>query len=1310
MQTGSFSLQDALTLQGERSSPTSADELAEAESAMAELRDDQRLREVQDATTTAARDASVMPVATPEVVNLADSDETKSSDGDVVEARPSAPSSAFAASAMMPVNIDRSPRPSPPPTSNAKNNSNSNNNRSPHPPPPPSNGVRRRNSGGGSSNGNRKNERGVISLNGTLEPLIGKKQDGTQEMRSIMRGRWRLSSEASKEANPQHTFEFVSKGGVSSYVGEPTSGNYSGHFVYMYVKTTSKGKRSTKISKIAEHSIKLEFRKLKEDLYRVQGFGKNAAFGDFSLGGIAKPVGRGRFTIELRKKYKDLSENSTTTTARNTTPLSLPRSQPQSMVATRPNPSVDPPPYPERVKSEPRTPEPVRSNRGESSDESGTESESESESQANFRKRREERDPERQGIPGAEKITTPQPTPQKLPDPAVLSQTPTRTGVDRVNGRGMWHAWTRSFDTPLLALLDLFDNAVDASWTLLPKRNDRRKLPKPKIRVDLDRYGRNGVVIRNASTFIPSLQQVLQVYKSSKAGEGDNSIGENGIGVKHACASLSGLSFVFTKTTDSTNGSCTLSMGILMQDLQRDDGIVLPSMAFPVGASRNGSLEEVREKLEKHCENNPDTWGKAVLEYGDDHFGQGIDQCIDHMDFLRRDHNWRNSENVFAVVLASLKHAAFNNDGEEEDDNEIIMVDGVTSDSAMARRNPNGTTSTTYHTVQRGGDTDIDEDEQRSLSLLKTLRENLPYLYLHLQDLDICVERKAIESIYWEARLTELSKFELQLSQTELWSKPSRVRNLANNGKNGVTENGVFDITNQKEAVRFFCGFDPFRCQSPYAKKVKCSSSANSSDDDKMMSNIPGGSNIAGGLNHQQNNSAMKIFLYSRQSGRLIKVQDDPRNELRLCAGSTDFCQGLTVIIDDHNGSLPLNPTKQDTAYGHSKHGEIHAANLKEWTAAITHFYWNYHYERFGSSKVAVTHAVANSRPTLEKAYKKYRRSQKKRGSANGDHGNITPLCEGKFISYPGIEFNLSKHRDIPKIRAKKSSRISAVPVIDHQSLIARLDEDAAALVIANRPTNLGSARKKRARHKIDDQEVVQQESNLEVASTPAKRLREAHDNEIDRQDDRVSSDREPMERNWISNPQQAQENNALRAQNQQLTGQLRQYYKMNTELTHTCKNSTSQIMLLKNEIDKFGQARACNEQEIRLLKRELSQMKERHQKQLQETSKWKEEALRLGKDGGAVASQSYAPPASQYASQTPPSTPNRGESTELDKVKREVKIYKSRAEFYKRETESKKKQIDTLMQEKSRFEERVQELEEAQLAVGSHGGDLMLL
>ena len=44
---------------------------------------------------------------------------------------------------------------------------------------------------------------------------------------------------------------------------------------------------------------------------------------------------------------------------------------------------------------------------------------------------------------------------------------------------------------------------------------------------------------------------------------------------------------------------------------------------------------------------------------------------------------------------------------------------------------------------------------------------------------------------------------------------------------------------------------------------------------------------------------------------RLIKDYRDARGELLLSAGGTDFCQGLTIVVNDKHGMLPLNPTKQ---------------------------------------------------------------------------------------------------------------------------------------------------------------------------------------------------------------------------------------------------------------------------------------------------------------------------------------------------------------------------------------------------------------
>ena len=125
------------------------------------------------------------------------------------------------------------------------------------------------------------------------------------------------------------------------------------------------------------------------------------------------------------------------------------------------------------------------------------------------------------------------------------------------------------------------------------------------------------------------------------------------------------------------------------------------------------------------------------------------------MKFLQTKKEWRDSDNVFAVVFTNLKHAAFDGDKKKNNETKIetIEIEGTTSNPAMAQRNRNSTEknddgpTTTYHTVQRGGDSDEDEDAERSLSLLKTLEGKLPYLYLRLHDLDICVENTA-KSIY----------------------------------------------------------------------------------------------------------------------------------------------------------------------------------------------------------------------------------------------------------------------------------------------------------------------------------------------------------------------------------------------------------------------------------------------------------------------------------------------------------------------------------------------------------------------------------
>ena len=688
-------------------------------------------------------------------------------------------------------------------------------------------------------------------------------------------------------------------------------------------------------------------------------------------------------------------------------------------------------------------------------------------------------------------------------------------------------------------------------------------------------------------------------------------------------------------------------MGILMQELQRDDGIVLPSMAFPVDNSGEGSLDKVQEALERHCEENPHTWGKAVKEYGDDQFEDGIERCLSHMDHLRGDKNWRDSENVFAVVLASLKHAAFEDDEDDNSEMEVIRVDGIEKDSAMARRmglelrNAKEKSTTTYHTVHQRGDTDVDEDLQRSLSLLNTLKTQLPYLYLHLHDLDIRVEKKAIESIYWERRLTELSKFELQLPQTEHWSKPKKVRE--GEVKTGNETNEVFNITKPEETIRFFCGFDPYRCRNKQSKGAN--NSSDNSDDEVTMSTIPGEVNKGGRLHLQGNNSALKVYLYSRQSGRLIKVQNDPRSKLRISSGSTDFCQGLTVIIDDHNGTLPLNPTKQDTAYGHSKHGQIHKENLQEWTAAISDFYWKYYYEQFGCSKMEISTAVANSKANLERAYKEY----------GTNKSTITPLCRGRFITYRNVEFKLATYFGNTRIRASKASRDLVEPLIGKRSKISRLECDP-------------ELKQKRANPTSES-----------VSTTPGKKMTE------------------------LRQEQQQQEMNVLRTTNEHLNAQLLQFQEYITKLEADNKKLTDETLILKNHLQKRDLARARDEQEIRLLNRERERLAKDCKAQKEKTQQYQMQLTEAKQRGSMGSSQPSQQPSSI------PFTASKGERGEVANLMKQIKIYKPRYEFYKNESQAKQKQINALMEEKSRFENRIQELEEAQLALESFGDNSAL-
>lgn len=91
---------------------------------------------------------------------------------------------------------------------------------------------------------------------------------------------------------------------------------------------------------------------------------------------------------------------------------------------------------------------------------------------------------------------------------------------------------------------------------------------------------------------------------------------------------------------------------------------------------------------------------------------------------------------------------------------------------------------------------------------------------------------------------------------------------------------------------------------------------------------------------------ACSLLIYSRVSGRLFLKHDDARGVLRLNNSGTHFCQGLTIIVDDYEGRLPLTPTKESLAFGLEEHGKIHERNLYAWLGAIANLYWTHFYTK----------------------------------------------------------------------------------------------------------------------------------------------------------------------------------------------------------------------------------------------------------------------------------------------------------------------------------------------------------------------------
>jgi hypothetical protein len=379
---------------------------------------------------------------------------------------------------------------------------------------------------------------------------------------------------------------------------------------------------------------------------------------------------------------------------------------------------------------------------------------------------------------------------------------------------------------PYWPVLDLMDNAFDAACSTQQSQDDSSFQAHVHVYPDVneDNAITGLVIFNNSPKHIKPMAQVLQVFCSSK-GNASESIGENGVGLKQGCATLSDLSFSLSKNLGQ------YSLGILSKSLQRTNGCVLPSFSFPSFPTLQDFKATFQDKpFEAAC----------IAKYGDGSLEEGIERLLSH---YQRMIEMEDRQFVFSVVLHHLKHNA-----------------GASSVVVTPEEEEEPDSSDDEAQQQQGHKVDY---AQNATGLMDKLKEELPRQYIHISsDLDVQVNGDKVVFSYWQRRMVELSSFQIEIDpknpilNAEDWKQPA----------NGYS-------------LKIYCGFDPIRL-------------------------------------NQSSKSPASLFVYSRQSGRLILHAPDCRSMLGLNASGTDYSQGLTIIVDDYHGNLPLSPTKQDLAFG----------------------------------------------------------------------------------------------------------------------------------------------------------------------------------------------------------------------------------------------------------------------------------------------------------------------------------------------------------------------------------------------------------
>jgi hypothetical protein len=448
------------------------------------------------------------------------------------------------------------------------------------------------------------------------------------------------------------------------------------------------------------------------------------------------------------------------------------------------------------------------------------------------------------------------------------------------------------------------------------------------------------------------------------------------IGLKQGCASLSNLSFVITKNRGD------ISFGIIALALQHDKGCYLPS--FQLDSSRD-AIENITEILENEC---PASVSACVTEYGLGSRKRGVTMIAKHIDDLNNPNGWGFHEHIFKLIitdslnnneksgsLLSISNADDEDEDMDDDDNDNLA--SIVTNSIIKNRRLSQNRS--------GKNINIDSPFQ---NLLTQLEKDVPKYYIHIPDkviLSLC--NKRVRFNYWQRHLIGLTRFDQQILEDEY------VRDLK-------TE----DLQKPSDfKVRIFCGFDPIRVDPSNVEQ-----------------------------------KALSLYIYSRQSGRLIKYTPDARNLLKLTASGTMYAQAMTCIVDDYQGKIPLNPTKQDVAFSEKQNGDILGENLYAWTSAIVNAYYKFHLEtKFANKKGELTEEVRGYTETIAKKNKndQYGRTLRGLGDDAADFTRLDGIIWGKLMGKVNGRWKAAEEIDgedtlyqivQPKVRTERGKSSSA--------------------------------------------------------------------------------------------------------------------------------------------------------------------------------------------------------------------------------------------------------------------------------------------